>query len=188
MPIKPNIHILTKSDIQEIKHIYYGVHQSPIGLCLVTLCEKGVLSVGFYNNDSQIPETLIQLKKQFSQAVFSENNDAVWGISHALFSNDALTCTVCLNGTPFQVSVWKALLNIPNGMVTSYAKIAEEINQSTAYRAVGTAIGANQHAVIIPCHRVIQKNGNLGDFRWGIERKEALLKLEKVNMPMLSLA
>lgn len=86
---------------------------------------------------------------------------------------------LAIQGTPFQKSVWSALLNIPFGSTVSYGDIAEEIGKPKAVRAVGTAIGKNEHCVLIPCHRVTQKNGTLGGFRWGTNRKKELLAWER---------
>jgi methylated-DNA-[protein]-cysteine S-methyltransferase len=81
-------------------------------------------------------------------------------------------------GTEFQKSVWKALLEIPYGKTTTYSEIAKKIGNPKAFQAVGGAVGDNPIAIIIPCHRVIGKNGSLTGFRWGLDRKIKLLKLE----------
>lgn len=83
-----------------------------------------------------------------------------------------------LKGTPFQIKVWNALLQIPMGSLKSYLDIAHEIGDSKASRAVGTAIGNNPIAYIIPCHRVITSSGNLGGYHWGIDRKSAIIGWE----------
>ncbi len=88
-----------------------------------------------------------------------------------------------LNGTAFQLKVWQALLKIPLGDLTSYGAIAQKINRPTAARAVGSAIGHNPVAFLIPCHRVIQNSGNMGGYMWGTTRKSAIIGWEasKVN-------
>ena len=88
------------------------------------------------------------------------------------------TAATALHGTPFQQSVWQALLEIPFGETVSYSTIAERIGNPKAVRAVGTAIGANPMLIIVPCHRVIGKNGSLTGFRGGLEMKAHLLNLE----------
>ena len=88
------------------------------------------------------------------------------------------TASISLHGTPFQQSVWQALVEIPYGETVSYSTIAERIGKPTAVRAVGTAIGANPMLIIVPCHRVIGKNGSLTGFRGGLTMKEQLLELE----------
>lgn len=84
-------------------------------------------------------------------------------------------------GTPFQQLVWKELLNIPKGQTRTYQDIAHVIGKPKAVRAVGTAIGKNNLAVVVPCHRVIRKDGTLGGYRWGIEKKKKLLKKEGIK-------
>ena len=91
------------------------------------------------------------------------------------------TASISLHGTPFQQSVWQALVDIPFGETVSYTTIAERIGKPTAVRAVGTAIGANPMLIIVPCHRVIGKNGSLTGFRGGLPMKEQLLNLGRVK-------
>ena len=85
---------------------------------------------------------------------------------------------VLLKGTPFQLKVWEALLKIPAGCLLAYKDVAERVGDSKASRAVGTAVGQNPIAYLIPCHRVIRETGVLGDYRWGSARKKALLAWE----------
>lgn len=84
-----------------------------------------------------------------------------------------------LQGTPFQEAVWQALCNIPYGQTCSYSDIAESIGKPKAVRAVGTAIGANPLLIVVPCHRVIGKNGALTGYRGGMDMKTKLLELER---------
>jgi len=84
-----------------------------------------------------------------------------------------------IRGTAFQQQVWQALRLIPRGETRNYAEIARAINKPQATRAVGSACGANPVAVIIPCHRVLRSDGSLGGYRWGIERKQKLLEIER---------
>lgn len=81
-------------------------------------------------------------------------------------------------GTPFQQKVWSELLKIPKGKVCTYEYIAKRIGNPDAVRAVGSAIGKNNLPITVPCHRVIKKDGSLGGYRWGVERKRKLLKKE----------
>ena len=83
-------------------------------------------------------------------------------------------------GTEFQLSVWKELLNIPLGGITSYGKIAQKLQKPNACRAVGSAVGDNPVSVLIPCHRVLRTDGGLGGYHWGLERKVKLLEWEKI--------
>lgn len=85
---------------------------------------------------------------------------------------------LCFSGTPFQTLVWRELMSIPYGQTRSYASQAEAIGKNTAYRATANANGANRLAIVIPCHRIINKNGNLGGYAGGIKRKEWLINHE----------
>ena len=87
-----------------------------------------------------------------------------------------------LKGTPFQLKVWETLLKVPVGKLTTYGAIAERIGQPSASRAVGTAIGSNPIAFLIPCHRVIQSSGVLGGYRWGTTRKTAIIGWENAQV------
>ena len=93
---------------------------------------------------------------------------------------DQRPLSLYVSGTNFQINVWKALLRVPQGQVTSYQEIAKSIGHPKSARAVGQAVGANPVAFIIPCHRVIQSSGNLGGYRWGKTRKHALHAWEVV--------
>lgn len=84
-----------------------------------------------------------------------------------------------IEGTPFQKSVWDALLKIPTGKTVSYQDIANDIGNPKAVRAVGSAVGANLISLIIPCHRVVKSDGTIHNYRWGVETKKKLLQLEK---------
>ncbi len=83
-----------------------------------------------------------------------------------------------MRGSRFQVQVWRALLRIPEGQLSSYGELAEAIGRPRAARAVGTAVGGNPLAYLIPCHRVIRATGVIGDYRWGSERKRAMIAKE----------
>jgi AraC family transcriptional regulator, regulatory protein of adaptative response / methylated-DNA-[protein]-cysteine methyltransferase len=86
---------------------------------------------------------------------------------------------VAVKATPFQVSVWNELVRLKNGELTSYGVIAQSLGDLNASRAVGTAVGANPIALLVPCHRVIHNSGKIGNFRWGSWRKQLLLAIEK---------
>jgi AraC family transcriptional regulator of adaptative response/methylated-DNA-[protein]-cysteine methyltransferase len=93
-------------------------------------------------------------------------------------ASDKWNC-LSLKGTDFQRSVWTALLEVPHGATTSYAAIASAIGKPKAVRAVGTAVGANPVSLLIPCHRVLRSDGTIGGYRWGVDRKQAILDAEQ---------
>jgi AraC family transcriptional regulator of adaptative response/methylated-DNA-[protein]-cysteine methyltransferase len=93
-------------------------------------------------------------------------------------SQDPLPFALSLPGTPFQQQVWQAIQGIARGQVITYAALAALIGRPSAVRAVAAACGANRLALFVPCHRVVASDGGLAGFRWGIERKQALLALE----------
>ncbi|NQY94125.1 MAG: methylated-DNA--[protein]-cysteine S-methyltransferase, partial [Campylobacteraceae bacterium] len=86
-----------------------------------------------------------------------------------------------VKGTNFQINIWKALLNIPDGTITTYADIAKSINKPKAARAVANAIGSNHIGYLVPCHRVLAKSGAMSGYRWGIERKKILVAYEAIK-------
>jgi AraC family transcriptional regulator of adaptative response/methylated-DNA-[protein]-cysteine methyltransferase len=121
------------------------------------------------------------LCRQWPHARINENFERTAVTANRLFStskNARTPISLWVRGTNFQVSVWRALLNIQFGRVASYGQIARAIGKPAASRAVGTAIGANPIGMIIPCHRVLRGDGELGGYRWGQTRKHAMLARE----------
>ena len=118
-------------------------------------------------------EALAELARGFEAATFVEDPGATAGIATTIFGGPQCGggLTLHLRGTPFQIKVWRALLAIPPGRVTSYGDVARRIGAPRASRATGTAIASNPIAWIIPCHRVIRASGVLGEYRWGRARK-----------------
>ena len=162
--------------------IRYGVHPSPFGQCLIMRTDRGVCGLAF-TSPARRGETFAALARGFEAATIVEDAGATAGIAKTMFGEaaggDGLTgLTLHLRGTPFRIKVWRALLAIPPGCVTSYADLAHRIGAPGASRAAGNAVGANPVAWIIPCHRVIRASGVLGGYRWGTGRKLAMLSLE----------
>lgn len=159
--------------------INYGFHETPFGTCALFLTEKGILEMSFIDNAAEIDE-IIRLKNEFPEAEFIKNEAITAEIIVQIFENSANEKPIhlLLRGTNFQIKVWEALLKINTGQLACYEDIATEIGQITAQRAVGSAIGANHIAYIIPCHRVIQKVGTSGNYRWGSVRKRAMIGWE----------
>jgi AraC family transcriptional regulator of adaptative response/methylated-DNA-[protein]-cysteine methyltransferase len=124
------------------------------------------------------------LKKKFPNAQFIERRDEMQLNAQRVFRpdwKDLDEIKLHLFGTPFQLKVWEALLKIPTGSLSTYGAIAKEIETPKSSRAVGTAIGNNPVAYLIPCHRVIRSNGHLGGYMWGLNRKQALIAWESLR-------
>ena len=159
--------------------IRYGLHASPFGKCLVAVTERGICHLGF----TQISEgdAIDNLVADWKNARMIEDHKSTAPLIEPIFDvNGRGKLHLHLRGTNFQLKVWEALLQIPTGAVTTYEGIAERIGQPTASRAVGTAVGHNPIAVLIPCHRVINKVGRFGNYRYGAPRKMALLAYESL--------
>lgn len=148
----------------------------PFGDVFIAVTPKGICKLAFLsNNDTEAH--LEQLHKKWPHAVILENYEGTFETIESMFGGEIKLdrpLSLHVSGTNFQLSVWKALLEIPPGMVTSYSQVATEIGRPRAARAVGTAIGANPVAFLIPCHRVIQQSGKLGGYHWGEARKHAI--------------
>ena len=160
--------------------IRYGIHPTPFGKCLVATTERGICHLSFVQSSEG--EAIDTLVSDWKQATMIEDYKSTVSLIEPIFdlrySNRGKPLSVHLRGTNFQLKVWEALLQIPAGEVTTYAGIASKIGKPGATRAVGTAIGHNPIAVLIPCHRVIRKAGDFGNYRYGALRKKALLARE----------
>ena len=159
--------------------IRYGEHPSPFGQCLVLRTARGVCGLAF-TTPERCDEALADLARGFEAAAFIEDPGATAGIARRIFDAAAGGDGIGLHlrGTPFQIKVWRALLAIPPGSVTSYGDLARRIGMPGASRAVGAAVASNPVAWIIPCHRVIRASGVLGEYRWGKGHKLAMLSVE----------
>ncbi len=159
--------------------IRYGLHPTPFGECLIGLTERGICHLGFVqDSEGDAIDTLVE---EWQQAHMIEDYDATAPLVEPIFDLNRRTgrpLQLHLRGTNFQIKVWEALLRIPLGSVATYGQIADRIGHPSAQRAVGTAVGHNPIAVLIPCHRVIRKLGEFGDYRYGAARKKALLAHE----------
>jgi AraC family transcriptional regulator, regulatory protein of adaptative response / methylated-DNA-[protein]-cysteine methyltransferase len=160
--------------------IRYGLHASPYGKCLVAVTERGICHLGFVQmSEGDAIDTLVA---DWKNAQMIEDHKSTASFVDTIFEAAPGThLNVHLRGTNFQLKVWEALLQIPAGAVTTYEGLAQRIGQPSASRAVGSAVGHNPIAVLIPCHRVIHKVGDFGNYRYGTPRKKALLAREFVN-------
>jgi AraC family transcriptional regulator, regulatory protein of adaptative response / methylated-DNA-[protein]-cysteine methyltransferase len=161
-------------------HIYYSHAETVFGNILIASTEKGICHISFVQETSD----LTALINRFPAALLEQKTDLHQQEALKMFRDDWSDLDkvkLHLKGTPFQIKVWNALLQIPMGSLKSYLEIANEIGDSKASRAVGTAIGNNPIAYIIPCHRVITSSGNLGGYHWGIDRKSAIIGWESAK-------
>ncbi len=165
--------------------IRYGIHETPFGPCLIAVTERGISDLRFLNGEDSDENLVGRLKAEWPEAVCTVDTSITLPYIQHLFYGQSPShpLPILLRGTNFQIKVWEALLRIPAGRLVSYDNIAHSIGQPTASRAVGTAIGSNRIAYLIPCHRVLQKSGGLGGYRWGSARKQAMLAREAAQQP-----
>ncbi len=162
--------------------INYSYAESPFGKMLVASTSKGICHMTFADDDN----TFATLQQRFPKAKFTQIVDRSQQNALFIFTKDWRKLSkikLHLKGTDFQLKVWETLLKIPKGGLTTYGTIANHIHKPKASRAVGTAIGSNPVAFLIPCHRVIQSTGDLGQYHWGSTRKTAIIGWEaaKIN-------
>jgi len=161
--------------------IRYGIHPTPFGKCLIATTDRGICHLGFVQTSEG--DAIDNLVSDWKQATMIEDFKVTSHLIKPIFElqygvQRSEPLRIYLRGTNFQLKVWEALLQIPAGTATTYEGIAERIGKPSATRAVGTAIGHNPIAVLIPCHRVIRKVGDFGNYRYGALRKKALLVRE----------
>ncbi len=158
----------------------FGDVPSPFGLCRIVLSPFGICHLSFLGkHDNYSPVGDIQ--RDWPEAAIRRDHDRARQLVDSIFMQ-ADTSALFIRGTPFQLSVWQALLNIPEGETTSYGKLAASIGHPGASRAAGTAVAANRIAWLIPCHRVLRGDGSLGGYRWGTDRKRAMLEWESARI------
>ena len=164
--------------------IRYGVHPTPFGQCFLAQTDRGICALEFVTGDG--PEVnLDQLSREWNRARLLADPEATALTTRRVFDNHGAArdqLRLLVRGTNFQVKVWSALLRIPPGRLTSYSAIAEWIGHPRATRAVGSAVGANPIAYLIPCHRVLRGDGQLGGYHWGLDRKCAMLVREDTGI------
>jgi len=158
--------------------INYSFAKSPFGNIIVASTSKGICHLSFYDDEK---DAIYQLKQQFPAANYKQIEDIGQQNALLIFNkawHNPKQIKLHLKGTEFQLKVWESLLKIPMGKLVSYNTIAKNINNPSASRAVGSAIGDNPIAFLIPCHRVIQSSGALGGYHWGTSRKTAMIGWE----------
>ena len=176
-----NIEVMTPAEYknggQELT-VRYHFNSTPFGHILVASTAKGICYLAFEEE-----HTIDNLVKQFPDALFIQEPDAMQQAALQVLHGQALPkIKLHLKSTPFQLKVWESLLKIPEGKLSTYGKLAGEIGMPSASRAVGTAVGNNPVAYLIPCHRVVQAAGTVGGYRWGCTRKAAIIGWESARL------
>lgn len=172
---------MTPGEIQtgaEGVEVRWGTAATPFGLAILGWTSRGICFLQFAQDDAQ---ALTQrLRMQWPGARFVHDDATAQSTADQVFGERQHPgrLRVVLRGTNFQIKVWEALLSVPAGQVLSYGQLAARAGNPAAARAVGTAIGANQIGYLIPCHRIIRESGESGQYRWGAERKAAMLGWE----------
>lgn len=158
--------------------ITYGFGSTPFGEALIGFTNKGICYLGFIdNNKDDIFQRFMELWEN-ANLVFDEKLSKEY-LENIFTKNKKYPLLV--KGTNLQINVWKALLNLPNGVIATYQDIANYLEKPKAIRAVASAIGKNHIAYLIPCHRVVAKSGAISGYRWKIERKKILIAYESIK-------
>ncbi|WP_341529686.1 methylated-DNA--[protein]-cysteine S-methyltransferase [Nostoc sp. UHCC 0302] len=161
--------------------IYYGIHDTTFGKSLIATTSRGICNLHFLDvmnaeNAEQI------LHQEWTKADIVRDQQVTQEICDRIFNTSKLTSgkplVLFVKGTNFQIQVWRGLLKIPFGSITTYKGLSKAIGHPNAVRAVGNALGNNPIGYLIPCHRVIRESGDMGGYRWGIERKTTIIGWE----------
>jgi len=164
--------------------IAWGFHPTPFGDCLLAASNRGICALRFVGADRQ--QVLAELREEWSESHLVEDGERTGQLVGKIFAapgkEQETPLRLLLKGTNFQLKVWQALLKIPEGRVASYGELAKTLGHPQAHRAVGSAVGRNPVAYLIPCHRVLRASGELGGYRWGTTRKRAILAREAARV------
>ena len=159
--------------------IEYGFHETPFGTVLIGTTDRGICWLSFINIGDEPKAEMEKMKEHWHNSVFHQDQAFTADYVERIFGQKTHgKIHVLVKGTNFQVKVWEALLRLPSGSVTTYQNIAQQIKNPKAMQAVGSAVGSNHIAYLIPCHRVIRKDGILGEYRWSASRKKSIIGWE----------
>lgn len=162
------------------EEVRYAIAETFLGKMIVAATDKGICRLRFGEDADEMEAELLA---DFANATILPPDDAfdelIRQTVNAIGTDNARNLPLDIRGTAFQAKVWHALRKIPYGSTVSYGQLAKYIGQPTASRAVASACGSNDIAVLVPCHRVIGKDGSLTGYRWGVERKQKLLAKER---------
>lgn len=160
--------------------IFYGYHVTSFGMCFIAVTERGVCDLHFIDEFAQRDEYKL-FSKKWHFASLSHRPDITQNFIQKIFrpdTTDTEKLSLLVQGTDFQIKVWEALLDIPFGAVKSYQQVSDQLGNSGSIRAVASAAGKNPISYLIPCHRIICKSGEVGNFAYGKVRKQAMIAWE----------
>ena len=162
--------------------LYWQYYSTPFGTILLAVAHNRLCWLNFVKGDQEQAYHVFENTWQKGSLVQDKDGRITLPFYQQIFSIEKPKFGLLFWGSEFDVKVWKALLRIPHGQVVSYQDVAYTIGQKNAVRAVGQAVGRNRIAIVVPCHRVIRKNGQLGGYRGQVERKRLLLEYEKARL------
>ncbi|AXX91075.1 6-O-methylguanine DNA methyltransferase [Malaciobacter molluscorum LMG 25693] len=166
-------------DLGQNVEITYGYGYTPFGNALIATTKRGICFLGFY--DKEKDSVYDRFKQIWANAKLIKDNERASSMLDSIFIKKDKKFNLYVKGTNFQINVWKALINIPDGSITTYQDVAKYLDNPKAVRAVANAIGSNPIGYLIPCHRVLGKSGAMTGYRWGIERKKVLVAYEAIK-------
>jgi len=161
--------------------IFYGVHESPFGYCLLAMTKRGVCKLSFFDELALSQSHISELFLLWPNAIFIREDSQTQICIEKIFGGGAVagrTLHMILKGSPFQIQVWEALMSVPESSLCSYQQLADKIGSPNSVRAVASAVAKNNLAYLIPCHRVIKSTGDFNQYRWGKNRKKAMIMSE----------
>jgi len=176
---EPTIRFVTPDMHEQGIVLLYTSISTPFGKAWLASTKEAVYRLSFTDSEEDFCAELVSCPKvtlQKSPLVPFQNLVESW-----LNGEQKGDVSVALLGTDFQRSVWEMLIRVPRGDTTTYSDIARQVQRPKAVRAVGTAVGANPVAYLIPCHRVLRQDGGIGGYHWGLSRKEAMLARERAK-------
>jgi len=154
--------------------VVFGFADSPFGRCLLAECDRGICWLEFVEGEDES-----ELREEWAGASLERDDGRAGELARDVFeAQGQVGLKGFVRGSEFQVKVWRALLRIPEGNLATYGKLASAVGNVGAARAIGTAVGKNPLAYLVPCHRVIRSTGVIGDYRWGTTRKRAMIGRE----------
>ena len=154
--------------------IRYGLTDTPFGKALIGTTSRGICHLAFVDEGKE-KAAIRELQEKWPEATLIQDDVHALGLARRIWQKEGTPeLKVAVGGTNFQLKVWQALLDLAARGPTTYSEVAESVGNSSGTRAVGNAVGANQVAWLIPCHNVLRKDGSLGGYHWGAQRKRAM--------------